>query len=102
VANGRVYTVGSDHAYCLDAQTGRKLWAVAISNKGLASSFLVEDGVAVLQNDALLALDAATGRQLWEVQVADTMEGYSITSPPLNVASGISMATTLLSPAGVT
>jgi alcohol dehydrogenase (cytochrome c) len=32
---------------------------------------------------ALIALDARTGLPLWEIQVADTMEGYSITSPPL-------------------
>jgi alcohol dehydrogenase (cytochrome c) len=32
---------------------------------------------------ALIALDARTGLPLWNVQVADTMEGYSITSPPL-------------------
>jgi alcohol dehydrogenase (cytochrome c) len=33
----------------------------------------------------LIALDARTGQPLWEVQVADTMEGYNITSPPLAV-----------------
>ena len=50
-------------------------------------------GVAILGNRlfvgtldaALVALDARTGQPLWEVQVADTMEGYSITSPPLVV-----------------
>jgi len=30
-----------------------------------------------------VALDARTGRLLWETQVADTMLGYAITSPPL-------------------
>ena len=34
---------------------------------------------------ALLALDAATGSTLWEIQVADSMAGYTITSPPLAV-----------------
>ena len=34
---------------------------------------------------ALIALDARTGLPLWETQVADTMDGYSITSPPLVV-----------------
>ena len=50
-------------------------------------------GVAVLGNRlfvgtldaALVALDARTGTLLWEMQVADTMHGYSITSPPLVV-----------------
>src|SRR5260221_9246871 len=34
---------------------------------------------------ALVSLDARTGLPLWEVQVADTMLGYSLTSPPLIV-----------------
>ncbi len=34
---------------------------------------------------ALVALDARTGLPLWEVQVADSMLGYSLTSPPLVV-----------------
>jgi len=34
---------------------------------------------------ALIALDARTGLPLWETQVSDTLEGYSITSPPLVV-----------------
>ena len=33
----------------------------------------------------LVALDARTGQPIWEVQVADTMDGHSITSPPLVV-----------------
>ena len=32
-----------------------------------------------------MALDARTGRLLWETQVADTMLGYTITSPPLTL-----------------
>ena len=54
-------------------------------------------GVAVLGNRvyfgtldaALVALDARTGRPLWETQVADTMEGYSITVSPLVVKDKI-------------
>ena len=32
---------------------------------------------------ALLALDSRTGALLWEIQMADPMQGFSITSPPL-------------------
>ena len=32
-----------------------------------------------------MALDARTGRLLWEVQIADSMLGHNITSPPLVV-----------------
>ena len=56
-----------------------------------ARSIAYSRGVSVLGNRlflgtldaALVALDARTGRLLWETQVADTMLGYSITSPPL-------------------
>jgi outer membrane protein assembly factor BamB len=58
---------------------------------------VVNQGVAILghrlfvgTNDAaLLCLDARTGLLLWEVQVADTMEGFNITSPPLIVKDKI-------------
>ena len=33
----------------------------------------------------LIALDVRTGTLLWEKQIADTMAGYSITSPPLPI-----------------
>ena len=38
---------------------------------------------------ALIALDARTGLPLWEVQMADPMQGFSITSPPLPVKDTI-------------
>jgi alcohol dehydrogenase (cytochrome c) len=34
---------------------------------------------------ALVALDARNGLPLWEVQMADAMQGFSITSPPLPI-----------------
>jgi alcohol dehydrogenase (cytochrome c) len=57
----------------------------------------VNRGVAVLRSRvyfgtldaALVALDARSGAPVWEVQVADTMEGYSITSAPLAVKDKI-------------
>jgi alcohol dehydrogenase (cytochrome c) len=38
---------------------------------------------------ALLALDARTGALLWEIQMADPMQGFSITSPPLPLENKI-------------
>jgi len=34
---------------------------------------------------ALISLDARTGLPMWEVQIADSTEGYTVTSPPLVV-----------------
>ncbi len=83
----------------MDARTGRQIWRFVrpqkVRNPG--ETDVVNRGVAILghrlfvgTNDAaLLCLDARTGLLLWEVQVADTMEGFNITSPPLIVKDKI-------------
>jgi alcohol dehydrogenase (cytochrome c) len=83
----------------IDARTGRSIWRFSrpqkVRNPG--ETDVVNRGVAILghrlfvgTNDAaLLCLDARTGLLLWEVQVADTMEGFNITSPPLIVKDKI-------------
>jgi PQQ-dependent dehydrogenase (methanol/ethanol family) len=79
----------------MDARTGRQIWRFVrpqkVRNPG--ETDVVNRGVAMVghrlfvgTNDAaLVCLDARTGLLLWEVQVADTMEGFNITSPPLIV-----------------
>jgi PQQ-dependent dehydrogenase (methanol/ethanol family) len=83
----------------MDARTGRQIWRFTrpqkVRNPG--ETDVVNRGVAILghrlfvgTNDAaLICLDARTGLPLWEVQVADTMEGFNITSPPLIVKDKI-------------
>jgi alcohol dehydrogenase (cytochrome c) len=83
----------------MDARTGRQIWRFVrpqkVRNPG--ETDVVNRGVAILghrlfvgTNDAaLLCIDARTGLLLWEVQVADTMEGFNITSPPLIVKDKI-------------
>ena len=83
----------------IDARTGRQIWRFVrpqkVRNPG--ETDVVNRGVAILghrlfvgTNDAaLICLDARTGLPLWEVQVADTMEGFNITSPPLIVKDKI-------------
>jgi len=78
--------------FALDARTGRQIWRYQRTQKVVNpyESNRVNRGVAVLGNRlffgtldaALVALDLRTGAPLWEVQVADTMQGYSITSAP--------------------
>jgi alcohol dehydrogenase (cytochrome c) len=94
VVDGVMYTTGPPGmVVALDARTGRQMWRYTreqrVRNPYEINPF--NRGVAILGHRlfygtldaALIALDSRTGLPLWEVQVADTMEGYSITSPPL-------------------
>jgi alcohol dehydrogenase (cytochrome c) len=79
----------------LDAASGQVLWSYlrgpptrpqlccGLENRGVA---LLGDRVFVGTLDAhLVALDANTGKVVWEVAVADSSNGYSITSAPLAI-----------------
>jgi len=96
VVDGIMYTAGMPgQVFALDARTGMEIWKYQRPQKKVNAfeSNRYNRGVAVLGNRvffgtldaALIALDARTGRPLWETQVADTMEGYSITVAPLIV-----------------
>ena len=94
VVDGIMYTSGPPGiVVALDAATGRQIWryqrAQKVRNPNEINPF--NRGVAILGNRlfvgtldaALLALDSRTGALLWEIQMADPMQGFSITSPPL-------------------
>jgi alcohol dehydrogenase (cytochrome c) len=100
VADGVMYTTGPPgEVFALDARTGRQIWKYQRPQKVVNpyESNRVNRGVAILGNrvyfgtlDAtLIALDARSGALVWETQVANTMEGYSITSAPLVVKDKI-------------
>ena len=100
VVDGVMYTTGPPgQVFALDARTGRQIWRYQRTQKVVNpyESNRVNRGVAVLGNRlffgtldaALVALDLRTGAPLWEVQIADTMQGYSITSAPLVVKDKI-------------
>jgi PQQ-dependent dehydrogenase (methanol/ethanol family) len=96
VVDGTMYTAGSPgQVFALDARTGLEIWRYERRQK-VVSPYQINPfnrGVAVLENRvffgtldaAIVALDARTGRVLWETQVADTMEGYTITGAPLAI-----------------
>jgi alcohol dehydrogenase (cytochrome c) len=99
VVDGVLYTVGAAQGtlevLAADAGTGRVLWRYRRPQKKTNPNEINQTnrGVAVMGNrvffgtlDAfLIALDARTGTELWEREVADTMKGHSITSPPLPI-----------------
>jgi PQQ-dependent dehydrogenase (methanol/ethanol family) len=91
-----MYTTGSGNpatVTAIDARSGRQIWRWTRQQK-IVNPYEINPfarGVAILGNriflgtldGALVAVDARTGQTLWEQQVVDTMEGSSITSPPL-------------------
>jgi len=103
VVDGVMYTLGpvagTAEVMALDAKTGKTIWRYQrkqkVKNPYEINS--VNRGLTVFQNRvffgtldaALVALDARTGNLLWEVQVADTMQGFEITSPPVVVKDKI-------------
>lgn len=100
VIDGVMYTSGPPgEVFAIDARTGSQIWHYQRAQKSINpfESNRVNRGVAVLGNRvffgtldaALIALDARTGNPLWEVQVADTMQGYSLTVAPLAVKDKI-------------
>jgi PQQ-dependent dehydrogenase (methanol/ethanol family) len=98
VVDGVMYVTSSGDpltVMALDARTGRQIWRYARPQK-VKNPYEINPysrGVAILGNRlyvgtldaALISLDARTGLLMWEAQVADSMEGHSITSPPLIV-----------------
>jgi len=100
VADGVLYTTGQPgQVFALDARTGRQVWKYQRAQKAVNpyESNRVNRGVAMLGNriyfgtldSTLVALDARSGAVVWETPVADTMQGYSITSAPLAVKEKI-------------
>lgn len=98
VVDGVMYATGGGTpatVTAIDARTGRQIWRWTrpqrVVNPYEINRF--SRGVSILGNRlfvgtldaALVALDARTGLPVWETQVADTMDGYSMTSPPLIV-----------------
>jgi alcohol dehydrogenase (cytochrome c) len=96
VVDGVMYTTGSGNpatVTAIDARSGRQIWRWTRQQK-IVNPYEINPyarGVTILGNriflgtldGALVAVDARTGQTLWEQQVVDTMEGSSITSPPL-------------------
>jgi alcohol dehydrogenase (cytochrome c) len=100
VIDGVMYLTGSsNHAWALDARTGRALWHYQRSlpekiplccgrqNRGLAA---LGNRLFLATLDAhVMALDAKTGNVIWDVEAEDYRKGYSFTVAPLAVKDKI-------------
>ena len=70
VSDGKIYALGSNRLFCVDAHTGKPVWDSPVSAQGGASSVLVDDDKVFALVDRLSAFDASTGKLLWENQDA--------------------------------
>lgn len=67
VVDERVYVVGANaDLYCLDADTGKKIWQTKVGSGIQHTSVAVTDGIVVAAVGPLIALNAETGETLWE------------------------------------
>jgi alcohol dehydrogenase (cytochrome c) len=89
--DGKLYATAPDHAWAVDARTGRVLWhyfwktrgGTHIGNRGLA---LYKDKVFFeVPDDYLVALDANTGKELWHREIANFNQQYFSTMAPVVV-----------------
>ena len=91
LVDGVMYLSTPDHAWAIDARTGRQIWqytnpenkAFHIGHRGVA---VYKDIVYLTTPDCyLVALDAKDGKVKWRVQIADAKKGYWSTNAPLLV-----------------
>jgi alcohol dehydrogenase (cytochrome c) len=104
VDKGVMYVTGpSNHAYALDARTGKTIWHYSNTpikglplccgeqNRGFA---MIGDKLFKVDlEDRLVALDARTGDVLWRTELADYKKGYTGTVAPLAVKNLVIVGT---------
>jgi acido-empty-quinoprotein group A len=89
MVNGVLYFSAPDHAWAVDARSGREIWhyfwrtagGEYIGNRGMAMYkgwlyFGTPDG-------HLVSLDAATGRERWHRQIGSVNENYFVSAAPI-------------------
>jgi alcohol dehydrogenase (cytochrome c) len=89
VANGVLYFAAPDHAYAIDAHTGRAIWhyfwrtrgGIHIGNRGVG----MYGNLLFLETPDcyLVSLDAATGKERWHKEIADVRQQYFCTPAPI-------------------
>ena len=95
VVNGVMYFTLPDHAFAVDARTGRQLWHYKWESKG--GIHIGNRGVGIWGNwlyfetpdNHLVCLEAATGKFRWSVELADLAQEYFSTTAPIVIGNHI-------------
>jgi alcohol dehydrogenase (cytochrome c) len=89
MVNGVLYFAAPDHAYAIDARTGRQIWhyfwrtrgGIHIGNRGMG---MFGNNLFFETPDCyLVSLDAATGKERWHKEIADVRQQYFCTPAPI-------------------
>jgi len=93
--NGILYLTMPDHAWAVDARSGRELWhfrwetkgGINIGNRGFG---MYGDWLFFETPDChLISLDARTGKMRWEHQIADVKQEYFCGPAPLVIKNHV-------------
>jgi alcohol dehydrogenase (cytochrome c) len=101
MVDGVLYFSAPDHAWAVDARTGRERWhyfwkttgGIHIGNRGLG---MYKNWLYLLTpDDYLVSLDATTGKERWHKQIANVRREYFSTMAPVVIGDKL-----LISPGG--
>lgn len=95
MVHGVVYFSVPDHAWAIDARTGRMLWTW--SNKSRGGTHIGNRGMAIYKDwlflttpdDYLVSLDAFTGKERWRVVIADLKLDFFTTVAPVIIRNHV-------------
>lgn len=95
VVNGILYFTLPDHAFAIDARSGRQLWSYKWESKG--GIHIGNRGVGIWGNwlyfetpdNHLISLEAATGKFRWSIEIADLAQEYFSTTAPIVIGNHI-------------
>jgi len=95
MVNGVLYFSSPDHAWAIDARTGRQLWHWQTATRG--GTHIGNRGAAmygkwlflVTPDDYLVSLDAATGKERWRTEIADLKLDFFSTVAPVVIRNHV-------------
>jgi alcohol dehydrogenase (cytochrome c) len=93
--NGVLYFTVPDHAWAVDARTGKELWHFKWESSG--GIHIGNRGVGIYENklffetpdDHLISLDKNTGKMRWSVEIADVKQQYFATPAPIVIGNHV-------------
>src|SRR5215469_5240821 len=93
--DGILYLAVPDHAYAIDARSGKEIWhhfwrtrgGIHIGNRGVG---LRDNAVFFETPDCyLVSLDATTGKERWHKEIADVRQEYFCTPAPIVIGNHV-------------
>jgi len=95
MVNGVLYFAMPDHAFAVDARTGRQIWHYAWKTRG--GIHIGNRGMGMYGNylffetpdNYVVSLDARTGKERWHKLIADVKQEYFSTPAPLVIGNHV-------------